>query len=125
MKLIDAEELRKHARPGKQYGEMLVVGLGYVLDAEDAGKAFWTSAKTKPEGCERKILCWVVWPKCGRPSPPEPIIGWWKHGPGCFALESVEHANHLVTHWAEIPEPNTIGDSQSPGKEHYEYTRKQ
>ena len=68
--------------------------------------AFWTSAQTKPEGCERKILCWVVWPECGWPSPPEPIIGWWKHGPGCFAVDSVEHANHLVTHWAEIPEPN-------------------
>lgn len=33
MKLIDADELIKHARPGKQYGEMLVVGLGHVLNA--------------------------------------------------------------------------------------------
>ena len=78
--------------------------------------AFWTSAQTKPEGWERKILCWVVWPECGRPSSPEPIIGWWKHGPGCFAVDSVEHANHLVTHWAEIPEPNNILNNTEASK---------
>ena len=77
-----------------------------AVDQQQACSAFWTPATTKPGGCERKVLCWVVWPECGWPSPPEPIIGWWKHGPECFAVESVEHANHLVTHWAEIPEPN-------------------
>ena len=67
---------------------------------------FWTPATIKPIGEERKVLCWVGWPECGWPHYAEPIIGWWKSGPKCFAVDSIEDANHLVTHWAEIPEPN-------------------
>jgi hypothetical protein len=66
----------------------------------------WISAATKPIGCERKMLLWIVWPECGWPSPPEPIIGWWKHGPECFSVQKIENANHLVTHWMEIKEPS-------------------
>jgi hypothetical protein len=65
----------------------------------------WTPSNIKPEGCERKVLLWIVWPECGWPSPPEPVIGWWKHGPETFAFDNFENANHLVTHWAEITEP--------------------
>lgn len=66
----------------------------------------WTPSNIKPDGFERKILCWVVWPESGWPNPPEAIVGWWKHGPQCFSVESVESANHLVTHWTEINKPN-------------------
>lgn len=66
----------------------------------------WIPATTKPTGWERKVLVWVVWPQCGWPQWPEPMIGWWKHGPGCFAVGNVENANHLVTHWMDISEPN-------------------
>lgn len=65
----------------------------------------WTSAKIKPSGTSRKILCWVEYPPQGRPLPTEPVVGWWRHGPGCFALDSYENANHLVKYWAEINEP--------------------
>ncbi|MBC8125813.1 MAG: hypothetical protein H8M99_01515 [Gloeobacteraceae cyanobacterium ES-bin-144] len=68
--------------------------------------ASWIDAATKPTGWERKVLVWVVWPPCGWPQWPEPLIGWWKHGPGCFAVGNVENANHLVTHWMDIPETN-------------------
>lgn len=79
---------------------------GPVLAAA-AGWALWTPAAKKPEGWERKVLCWVVWPDSVWRDQPEPVIGWWKHGPGCFAVGDVENADHLVTHWAEIPEPNS------------------
>lgn len=62
----------------------------------------WIPAGHRPNGHERRVLCWVVWPG---PGFPEPIVGWWKHGPGCFAVEGVENADHLVTHWKEIGEP--------------------
>jgi hypothetical protein len=69
-------------------------------------KCLWTNAVTKPTGWERQVLVWVVWPECDWISPPEPVIGWWKHGPGCFSVRKIENANHLVTHWMEIPEPS-------------------
>jgi hypothetical protein len=31
-------------------------------------------------------------------------------------VDSVEHANHLVTHWAEIPEPNNILNNTEASK---------
>lgn len=65
----------------------------------------WIPTTTTPEGAERKMLLWVVWPECGWPAQPEPIIGWWKHGPQCFAFGQFENANHLVTHYTEITEP--------------------
>ena len=65
----------------------------------------WIPSTTKPEGCERKVLLWIAWPECGWPCPPEPVVGWWKHGPACFAFGKYENANHLVTHWQEIVEP--------------------
>jgi hypothetical protein len=65
----------------------------------------WIPSTTKPEGFERKVLLWIVWTECDWPSPPEPVIGWWKHGPQTFVFDEYELANHLVTHWAEIPEP--------------------
>lgn len=67
----------------------------------------WIDAATKPTGCERKVLVWVVWPQCGWPQWPEPKIAWWKHSPGCFSVDDVENANHLVTHWMDIHEPNS------------------
>lgn len=72
----------------------------------------WIPASTKPEGWERKVLCWVVWPACGWPAPPEAIIGWWKHGPGCFAVANIECADHLVTHWMEIADPSEAKGTQ-------------
>lgn len=65
----------------------------------------WTPANIKPDGFERKVLCWVVWPQISRPHPPEPIVGWWRHGPECFSLDNIENANHLVTHWTETNKP--------------------
>lgn len=66
----------------------------------------WTPTKDKlPTGVEREMLLWVVWPEMSWPAPPEPIVGWWKHGPRCFCFEGIENGNHLVTHWAEITEP--------------------
>ena len=65
----------------------------------------WTPSNIKPEGFERKVLLWIVWPECGRPSTPEAVVGWWRHGPETFSFERIENANHLVTHWAEITEP--------------------
>ncbi len=52
------------------------------------------------------MLLWIVWPQEGRYSQPEPVIGWWKHGPACFAFDDIENANHLVGHWAEIDCPD-------------------
>jgi hypothetical protein len=65
----------------------------------------WISSQQKPNGDERKMLLWIEWPECGWPSPPEAAIGWWKHGPECFAFQEFENANHLVKFWSEIPEP--------------------
>jgi hypothetical protein len=67
----------------------------------------WRPATERPTGFERRVLLWVVWPEDEIlwPVPPEAIIGWWKHGPQCFGFDNVEHADHLVTHWCEIPEP--------------------
>lgn len=65
----------------------------------------WTPANTKPDGFERPVLCWVVWPEISRHHE-KAIIGWWRHGPECFSIEKIENANHLVTHWAEINKPN-------------------
>jgi hypothetical protein len=64
----------------------------------------WINSATKPTGSERKVLVWVIWPNHGRDQP-EPLIGWWRHGPGCFSVENVENANHLVTHWMDISAP--------------------
>lgn len=67
----------------------------------------WIPAQQKPNGFERKILLWIEWPECGWPSPPEPVIGWWRHGPQTFSFGQYEFANHLVQFWAEIPEPKS------------------
>lgn len=66
----------------------------------------WQPSSLLPSGWERKVLLWIVWPEMGWPSPPEPKIGWWKHGPQTFAFEEFENANHLVKFWAEINEPS-------------------
>ena len=65
----------------------------------------WIPASTKPEGYERRVLLWVVWQGFGWRDQPEAKIGWWKHGPGCFAFNEFENADHLVTHWMEIADP--------------------
>ena len=65
----------------------------------------WISADIKPEGCERQVLVWVVWTGCGWPSPPEFRKGWWRHGPGCFAFDEYENANHLVKFWMDVSDP--------------------
>lgn len=43
---------------------------------------------------------------------PEPKIGWWKHGPGCFAFDEFENAGHLVTYWMEIEDPTESKEPQ-------------
>lgn len=65
----------------------------------------WTEATTKPIGPERKMLLRVQYKNPIYFRFPEFVIGWWKHGPGCFAFNDIEHANHLVTHWSEINRP--------------------
>lgn len=67
---------------------------------------FWIPAEIKPNGPERRVLCWVVWPEQVWRDRPEPIVGWWKHGPACFSIQNIENANHLVTHWRDIPNPS-------------------
>ncbi len=68
-------------------------------------KSTWIPASTKPEGYERRLLLWVVWQGFGWRDQPEAKIGWWKHGPRCFAFDEFENADHLVTHWMEITDP--------------------
>ena len=66
----------------------------------------WIPANAKPEGYERRVLLWVVWPSFGAwCDSPEPLIGWWKHGPKCFALGDIENADHLVRYWMELTDP--------------------
>ena len=66
----------------------------------------WSPVSKKPNGTERKILLWIVWPESSWPTWPEPKIGWWKCGPECFCVDDIENADHLVTHWMDIKEPN-------------------
>lgn len=78
----------------------------------------WIDCKSRmPDGWERKVFAWIVWPDgCGWRDQPEAVVAWWKHGPACFAYEDVEHANHLVKYWMEIPslpEPNTRSSDTS------------
>lgn len=73
----------------------------------------WIPASTKPEGCERRVLLWIVWPQMsGWCDSPEPLIGWWKHGPQCFALGDIENADHLVRYWMEIPDPTEAKEAK-------------
>ena len=67
----------------------------------------WKPVSEKPTGAERRVLLWVVYPEVGWRCPPGPVTGWWKHGPGCFAFNEFENADHLVTHWSEVNEPVT------------------
>jgi hypothetical protein len=69
----------------------------------------WIDCRDRmPGGWERKVFVWVVWPETrGWGAEPEPVVAWWKHGPSCFAFDNIDPANHLVTHWMEIPDlPN-------------------
>lgn len=64
----------------------------------------WVSANTKPVGGERKMLLRVVkrdWVFTGVRET-EIVIGWWRPAPGCFALDHIENANHLVVYWSWI-----------------------
>ena len=72
----------------------------------------WIPASTKPEGYERRVLLWVVWQGFGWRDQPEAKIGWWKHGPGCFAFNEFENADHLVTHWMEIADPTKAKEAK-------------
>jgi hypothetical protein len=63
-------------------------------------RAGWIPASERPEGFERQMLLWVQssdWPFS------EPVVGWWKPGPGCFAFGELENANTRVTYYMEIP----------------------
>ena len=65
----------------------------------------WISASKKPKGWERRVLGLVDWSAVqGRSAFREHRIIWWKHGPGCFAFDDFENADHLVTMWCELPE---------------------
>jgi hypothetical protein len=75
-------------------------------------EAAWIPASTKPEGYERRVLLWVVWQDFGWRDQPEAKIGWWKHGPGCFAFDEFENADHLVTHWMEITDPTEAKEAK-------------
>jgi len=72
----------------------------------------WIPVSTKPEGYERRVLLWLVYTDCGWRDQPEPKIGWWKHGPGCFAFYEFENADHLVTHWMEITDPTAAKEAK-------------
>jgi hypothetical protein len=72
----------------------------------------WIPASTKPEGYERRVLLWVVWQGFGWIDQPEAKIGWWRHGPGCFAFDEFENADHLVTHWMEIADPTQAKEAK-------------
>lgn len=77
----------------------------------EVNNPFWIPATEKPGGWERKVLLWVEttgW--CNIPVS-KPVIGWWKHGPACFAFDEYENANHIVKYWREIPEPEDDGES--------------
>lgn len=67
----------------------------------------WISANIKPEGTERKMLLFIKDYPCGYWSSIDTCaLGWWKHEPGCFAFNDIENANHLVTHYSELNEPD-------------------
>jgi hypothetical protein len=53
-----------------------------------------------------------VWQGFGWIDQPEAKIGWWKHGPGCFAFDEFENADHLVTHWMEIADPTQAKEAK-------------
>ena len=65
----------------------------------------WIPISVKPTGIERKMLVWVKWPELGWPSNPGPEIAWWKRGPEWFCLKNIENADHLITQYSEINEP--------------------
>jgi hypothetical protein len=75
-------------------------------------KSTWIPASTKPEGYERRVLLWTVYTDFGWRDQPEAKIGWWKHGPGCFAFDGIENADHLVTHWMEIADPTQAKEAR-------------
>ena len=61
MRLIDADALREHAVEADRMGAMLVVGLGYVLDAPtvapDEVKGRWMMGKEFPSYPRVPFLC--------------------------------------------------------------------
>lgn len=65
----------------------------------------WIPISVKPTGIERRMLVWVKWPEVRWPSYPGPAIAWWKNGPKWFYLKGIENADHLITHWSEINQP--------------------
>lgn len=111
------EEWMDAARAYVKAGEVPMFSNGLLNEAIKRVKAngknekeqkFWTSSKTPPKGSERRVLCRVTWSSGHNQQWAvsfEPIVGWWKDGPQCFSIEGIENANHLVSHWCEIPEP--------------------
>ena len=103
--------LRSENEALKQRIKLLEEVGGQLLERCEAGR--WITANTKPEGCERRVLLWIVWPQMrGWCDSPEPLIGWWKHGPKCFALGDIENADHLVRYWMEIPDPTEAKEAK-------------
>ena len=64
----------------------------------------WCSANTKPVGKDRKMLLRVLKPSWATTGVWETkiVIGWWRSGPGCFAFDKFDNANHLVVYWSWI-----------------------
>ena len=67
----------------------------------------WVSANTKPVGKDRKMLLRVLTPDwfltvAGGVRKTKIVIGEWRSGPGCFAFDGLENADHLVVYWSWI-----------------------
>ena len=70
----------------------------------------WVSANTKPVGKDRKMLLRVVkrgWGVGSAVRQTKIVIGEWRSGPGCFAFDKFENADHLVVYlsWIDLTEP--------------------
>lgn len=63
----------------------------------------WKTGDEKPDFWEQRVLLVLDLPFYGGMKP-QTVIGWWKHGPMCFAWDDLENCDHLVLFWMQIPE---------------------
>lgn len=107
----ERDKLRAENEALKQRIKRFDETVDVLLERSEAER--WISANTKPEGFERRVLLWIVWPQVlGWCDSPEPLVGWWKHGPKCFALGDIENADHLVRYWMELPDPTEAKEAK-------------
>ena len=64
----------------------------------------WVSANTKPVGKDRKMLLRVIKRDWGITGVRQTkiVVGEWRSGPGCFAFDKFDNADHLVVYWSWI-----------------------